>query len=88
MPRYTVDKVPDRDWVTHVQSSWKPIVISGFVLKFPWHGPSVVLEALNLSQCAIKTGDVTNDGGSKFTELELEGEDIYIFIFSMYANIN
>jgi ribosomal protein L11 methyltransferase len=34
---YNVQPVPDRDWVVHVQQSWKPIVISGLVLKFPWH---------------------------------------------------
>lgn len=36
-PRYEVDNVPDLDWVKEVQSSWKPCVIGGFCLKFPWH---------------------------------------------------
>ena len=33
----SVGDVPDRDWVIHVQSSWEPIAVSGFVLRFPWH---------------------------------------------------
>jgi|EP00979_Chaetoceros_neogracilis_P016258 ribosomal protein L11 methyltransferase len=36
-PRFEVDDVPDLDWVLHVQSSWKPCVIGGFILRFPWH---------------------------------------------------
>lgn len=34
---YKVDEVPDRDWVIHVQQSWKPILVQGIVLRFPWH---------------------------------------------------
>jgi len=46
-PRYTVDDVPDRDWIKHVQESWTPIVTrdSKFVLRFPWHEDSVVMKA-------------------------------------------
>lgn len=46
-PQYSVESVPDRDWVIHVQSSWKPIVVSGFVLRFPWHTEEDVAEALD-----------------------------------------
>jgi len=46
-PRYTVDDVPDRDWIKHVQESWTPIITrnSKFVLRFPWHEDSVVMKA-------------------------------------------
>ena len=74
MPRYSVDEVPDRDWVTHVQSSWKPVVISGFVLKFPWHGKSDVKEAIDLSLSSHETPEKVLQSSSQFTELELEGE--------------
>lgn len=46
-PRYTVDNVPDMDWIKHVQESWTPIVTSEskFVLRFPWHEDNVVMKA-------------------------------------------
>ena len=46
-PRYTVDDVPDLDWIKHVQESWTPIVTrnSKFVLRFPWHEDDVVMKA-------------------------------------------
>lgn len=46
-PRYTVDNVPDLDWIKHVQESWTPILTrdSKFVLRFPWHEDSVVMKA-------------------------------------------
>ena len=69
-----MDEVPDRDWVAHVQSSWKPVVISGFVLKFPWHEPSDVQEAIDLCQSANHTEDATSNDASEFIELELEGK--------------
>jgi len=76
MPRYQVDDIPDRDWVMHVQSSWKPCIASGFVLKFPWHDDEDVLEAIDdyFSEvegegCLGKLGgDVDN-----YTQLQLEG---------------
>lgn len=45
-PRYTVDNVPDLDWIIHVQESWEPIVTktSKFVLRFPWHTDSKVMK--------------------------------------------
>lgn len=34
-------KVPNRDWVTHVQKDWKPLVVADtFLLQFPWHDSS------------------------------------------------
>eukprot|EP00578_Thalassiosira_sp_NH16_P025550 CAMPEP_0181100066 /NCGR_PEP_ID=MMETSP1071-20121207/12997_1 /TAXON_ID=35127 /ORGANISM="Thalassiosira sp., Strain NH16" /LENGTH=551 /DNA_ID=CAMNT_0023182775 /DNA_START=169 /DNA_END=1821 /DNA_ORIENTATION=+ len=46
-PRYKVDDVPDRDWITHVQESWTPIVLGEgkFVLRFPWHDDAMVMRA-------------------------------------------
>ena len=45
-PRYVVDEVPDLDWIHEVQSSWKPCVIGGFVLRLPWHSDEDVLESV------------------------------------------
>ena len=57
----SVEYVPDQDWVIHVQSTWKPIVVGGgssndedkknkqhqrFVLTFPWHTADDVEEAI------------------------------------------
>lgn len=46
-PRYSVDDVPDMDWIKHVQESWTPIITrdSKFVLRFPWHEDDVVMKA-------------------------------------------
>jgi ribosomal protein L11 methyltransferase len=68
LPRYDkVTNVEDRDWVLHVQKSWKPIVLPPFVLRFPWHTDSVVEDAIRLHQ----------ESGKNFSEamvqLELQG---------------
>ena len=55
---YTVDDLPDRDWVIHVQQSWKPIVVNGIVLRFPWHTNKDVEEIT---------------GGDALVELKLQG---------------
>lgn len=57
---YSVQAVPNRDWVVHVQQSWKPILISGLVLRFPWHSQEDVQEIV---------GDYDGD----VVELQLEG---------------
>lgn len=57
---YSVQAVPNRDWVVHVQQSWKPILVSGLLLRFPWHSQAHVQEIV---------GDV--DG--EIVELQLEG---------------
>ena len=46
-PRFEVEGVEDKDWVLHVQESWKPCVVAGFLLRFPWHDDKVVAEALD-----------------------------------------
>jgi ribosomal protein L11 methylase PrmA len=54
---YSVEDVPDRDWMAHVQSSWEPIVTgsSKFVLRFPWHDDGRVMRACQEyeSQCMM-----------------------------------
>jgi ribosomal protein L11 methyltransferase len=35
--------VPNRDWVTHVQQNWRPLVVADtFLLTFPWHNDTDV----------------------------------------------
>jgi ribosomal protein L11 methyltransferase len=46
LPSYSVDNIPDRDWVVHVQSSWKPIVVGQIILRFPWHSNEDVQTAI------------------------------------------
>ena len=46
-----VENVDDtKDWVLHVQQSWKPIVLPPFVLRFPWHSDQTVEEAIQQQQ--------------------------------------
>jgi ribosomal protein L11 methyltransferase len=56
--------VPNRDWVLHVQQSWKPIMISGLVLRFPWHSQQDVQEVIQQQQ---------NNNVKVLAELQLEG---------------
>lgn len=35
--RIDVEYVEDKDWVSHVQQSWKPLVIGDVTVLFPWH---------------------------------------------------
>lgn len=63
-PRFEVDDVLDIDWVKHVQTSWKPFVVGGFVLKFPWHTCTDVKEAI----AAFK-----HENEKEYHELLLEG---------------
>lgn len=37
--------IPSRDWVTHVQQNWKPIIVADtFLLQFPWHNETDLVE--------------------------------------------
>lgn len=63
LPKYKVAQVEDKDWVLHVQQSWKPIVLKPFVLRFPWHTDTVVAEALELAR--VESNDTV--------ELKLQG---------------
>ena len=61
----TVDLVPDRDWVIHVQKSWKPILIGPFVLRFPWH------TKVDLAEAVVESG--TEYSEEEQVELKLQG---------------
>lgn len=58
LPDYKMTQVENKDWVLHVQQSWKPIVVDSFVLRFPWHTDEMVQEAL---------------AGKEAVELKLQG---------------
>lgn len=60
---YNVETVPNRDWVVHVQQSWKPIRISNLVLRFPWHSDQNVQELVGSD----------GDDDENVVELQLEG---------------
>jgi len=42
LPRYTVDDVPDEDWVKRVQQDWTPLLVGELLLRFPWHSEADV----------------------------------------------
>ena len=63
LPKYEVVQVENKDWVLHVQKTWKPIVLQPFVLRFPWHTDIMVQEALDVAG--------TSDSGA--VELKLQG---------------
>lgn len=69
-PRFEINNVPDLDWVKEVQSSWKPVLIGGFILRFPWHTDKDVQETLQKN--AEVNGDKEEDFNS-YNELLLEG---------------
>mmetsp|Transcript_25115 Transcript_25115/g.59272 ORF Transcript_25115/g.59272 Transcript_25115/m.59272 type:complete len:453 (-) Transcript_25115:14-1372(-) len=69
LPRYNnVTIVEDKDWVLHVQQSWKPIILPPFVLRFPWHTDELVAEAL--AEKNNNDGEVSMD---ETVELDLQG---------------
>ena len=72
---YDVLSVPDRDWVVHVQQSWKPIVVSGLVLRFPWHSQQDVQEIvgdLNVVEVELQGGIAFGTGEHPTTQMCLE----------------
>jgi ribosomal protein L11 methyltransferase len=82
LPKYTsVTKVEDKDWVLHVQKSWKPIILPPFILRFPWHTDQMVQEAVSEKKKTSPTtidssdddDDVDNDNDDTVVELELQG---------------
>jgi ribosomal protein L11 methyltransferase len=42
-----IEQVPNKDWIVHVQQSWKPIVVGDFVLRFPWHTDQDVTDVVH-----------------------------------------
>lgn len=52
--------IEDTDWVTQVQSSWKPQIIDDLTIRFPWHDPSETQTKMELvleGGAAFGTGD-------------------------------
>ncbi|KAG7343786.1 ribosomal protein L11 methyltransferase [Nitzschia inconspicua] len=72
LPRYDkVTNVEDRDWVLHVQQSWKPIVLPPFVLRFPWHTDDAVDEAVQKMLYQNGNDEYTTTKG--LVQLQLQG---------------
>lgn len=54
IPDPIVSVVENKDWLLHVQESWKPIVVPPFCIRFPWHSDETVKETLqNLSDANL-----------------------------------
>eukprot|EP00522_Entomoneis_paludosa_P005049 CAMPEP_0172473504 /NCGR_PEP_ID=MMETSP1065-20121228/68889_1 /TAXON_ID=265537 /ORGANISM="Amphiprora paludosa, Strain CCMP125" /LENGTH=398 /DNA_ID=CAMNT_0013231679 /DNA_START=99 /DNA_END=1296 /DNA_ORIENTATION=- len=71
----SVEAVPHQDWVIHVQSTWKPILVANrFVLTFPWHKETdieqVLLQAATTSE---NDKEPTKAQRSDYLELQLQG---------------
>jgi len=79
---YSVEQVPNRDWVVHVQQGWKPIVVANkYVLRFPWHTDEDVADVLSsdascnskqLVQLQLQGGIAFGTGEHPTTQLCLE----------------
>jgi len=65
----------NKDWVLHVQQSWKPIVLPPFILRFPWHSDETVEEAIQQQQQAGTETESSHKGSvlEDFVQLELQG---------------
>ena len=37
---FNTAEVEDKDWVSHVQSTWNPQVVGDLTIRFPWHNPA------------------------------------------------
>jgi ribosomal protein L11 methyltransferase len=67
LPNYdSVTEVEDKDWVLHVQQSWKPFLLPPFCLRFPWHSDELV-------QNVIAESGLVSEDGDDFVHLELQG---------------
>lgn len=56
----TIEPVIDQDWVSEVQKSWKPQIISDLTIRFPWHSLELVTTSMQLvleGGAAFGTGD-------------------------------
>ena len=73
LPKYTsVTAVENKDWVLHVQKSWKPIILPPFVLRFPWHTDQMVQEAVSEKKKTTPTTIDSSDDDDDDTVVELE----------------
>lgn len=69
LPKYSVEKVENKDWVLHVQQSWNPIVLPPFCLRFPWHSDELVDEILAQESSRLKPEEAVHiqlQGGIAF----------------------
>ena len=56
----SVEEVENKDWIDHVQSTWKPQVIGDLTVRFPWHEAELVntpRELILEGGAAFGTGD-------------------------------
>ena len=93
--QYAVAQVPDRDWVIHVQQSWKPVLVADkFVLRFPWHSDKdvagivqglAVTKVDSLVQLELQGGIAFGTGEHPTTQLCLEWIDKVV---SKHVDIN
>ena len=77
MLRWDVQVLPDRDWVVHVQQSWKPLVEGRFVVALPWHTDSDVQQALQQAAAKTHSTDTTHSTSAP-PPLELKPLTLYL----------
>ena len=56
----SVEEVENKDWIEHVQSTWKPQVIGDLTVRFPWHEAELIQtphELILEGGAAFGTGD-------------------------------
>jgi ribosomal protein L11 methyltransferase len=78
LQQYTVEQVPNQDWVVKVQRSWTPIVVvNKYVLRFPWHSDKDVSKAVAqaAAAAAAATAVAVEDGltTTNLVQLQLQG---------------
>ena len=52
--------VENKDWISHVQSGWDPVVVDDLTIRFPWHNAELVRTSRQLQiegGAAFGTGD-------------------------------
>ena len=59
---FEVSFVEDKDWVSHVQSSWEPMVINDLTLSFPWHN----LTTTSMTYSGNTQRHIILEGGAAF----------------------
>jgi len=70
-PRYHVESLAPRDWVTEVQRNWPPIAIAdALTIRFPWHLASDIAEAdASLPCITLHPGMAFGTGEHETTQL-------------------
>jgi ribosomal protein L11 methyltransferase len=81
---YQLEVVPNRDWIVHVQQSWKPIVVANrFLLTFPWHNQTQIQNDYNMDRLI----PLTLQGGVAFGTGEHPTTQLCMEWLSMPENI-